>query len=262
MTTRLLCVLLAGLVVHPCAADPTRALLPAGLMQAFRSALPLPSASGTRPGTSCLPGEPDAFELIDIDTLFYVDNRGLERLFVNVNGHAFKLVTDSTEIYRSNNAFWIPLHGPITINISAYITPGNGNCMAVRSQGPPGADADLIVGDLLVPGQQVAYAVTGLTPMPRQLELLQGYPNPFRDAVHISYTIPEHRTTGMHVVVDVYDARGRRVRTLVDDWRYPGRFAVTWDGFDDAGRPVGSGTYLCRMDVDDAFDSIQLVRIR
>src|SRR5690606_22480953 len=108
-----------------------------------------------RPGGAACPE--DQLELIDIDTLFYVANRGLSRIFVELNGHAFKLVTDTTEWRQSGNAFPIPQFGEITVSIGAYIVGGD-NCMTVKSQGPSGSDADLVIGDLLVPGQHIAYA--------------------------------------------------------------------------------------------------------
>ena len=47
--------------------------------------------------------------------------------------------------------------------------------------------------------------------------------------------------------LSVYALTGQLVRTLVDGERGAGRYSVTWDGTDDAGRDVASGVYLCRM---------------
>jgi len=73
--------------------------------------------------------------------------------------------------------------------------------------------------------------------------LLPGYPNPFSDVVHLSYRLPESQS--MHI--QVFDLLGRHIRTLVSGSREAGHHTVSWDGRDDAGRRVASGTYLCRM---------------
>ena len=46
----------------------------------------------------------------------------------------------------------------------------------------------------------------------------------------------------------VLDARGRHVRTLVNGVRPGGTNEIHWDGTDDGGRSVASGTYLYRLE--------------
>lgn len=213
----------------------------------------------------------DRFPLLDIDTLFYIQNRGLERVFVDLNGHAFKLVTDAGELERSQNAFPIPRHGAVTFAISGLIRPCPGpdllgcdslNVMEVRSQGPAGSEAEVIIGDLLLPGQTVAYAVTGLDALPARVALLPPYPNPFLDGTTLAFTVPAERTLGVPVRLAVYDAAGRAVRLLLDARHFPGQHRVTWDGRDGAGRPVPSGVYVLRASVGASAGSARVVRVR
>jgi len=49
--------------------------------------------------------------------------------------------------------------------------------------------------------------------------------------------------------LEVYDVRGRRVRSLLRSEVPVGDHAVTWDGRDAEGRPVSSGQYLARLQV-------------
>jgi hypothetical protein len=133
--------------------------------------------------------------------------------------------------------------------------------MHVTPQGPTGSTADLIIGDLFVPGQQVAYAITGLQPLPGSFGLLQNYPNPFRDRTTIVYEIPEGRVTGLHVNLSIYDVTGRRVGVFVDDVRFPGRYTVTWDAAVD-GQPLPSGIYFCRITAGEYEETIPLIRVR
>jgi hypothetical protein len=58
-----------------------------------------------------------------------------------------------------------------------------------------------------------------------------------------------------HVVIDVFDVSGRRVRRLVDTVLPGGRYGTTWDASSDAGVTVGSGVYFARLRAGDAMDS-------
>ncbi len=69
------------------------------------------------------------------------------------------------------------------------------------------------------------------------------YPNPFALSTGIVYRLRE----GGSVEVAVYDARGRRVRTLERGTRAPGTFTVRWDGRDDAGAEVAAGVYFVQL---------------
>jgi hypothetical protein len=50
-----------------------------------------------------------------------------------------------------------------------------------------------------------------------------------------------------HASLVIFDAQGRRVRSLVRGERPAGRQTVHWDGRDDGGRAVGSGIYFARL---------------
>ena len=75
------------------------------------------------------------------------------------------------------------------------------------------------------------------------LHLAQNHPNPFNPSTNIEYTVARDG----QVRIDVFDMAGHRVRTLVDEARAAGAYAVRWDGLDDQGGPAASGTYFCRM---------------
>jgi flagellar hook assembly protein FlgD len=49
------------------------------------------------------------------------------------------------------------------------------------------------------------------------------------------------------VEIGVYNVRGQVVKTLVDGIRDAGRHETAWNGQDEAGRGVASGTYFYRM---------------
>lgn len=75
------------------------------------------------------------------------------------------------------------------------------------------------------------------------LSLSPPRPNPTRVATDLNFSIP----TAADVAVDVYDVSGRRVKTLVDEFRAAGAGSVAWDGRDNAGNVVSPGTYFVRI---------------
>jgi len=91
-------------------------------------------------------------------------------------------------------------------------------------------DASSVIGDDLPSGR------------PR---LLGCFPNPFNPNTTIAFRVPAR----VQVNITVFDVSGRLIRTLVDGIDFgPGRHEVVWNGRDDAGKPVVSGTYSYRMD--------------
>jgi flagellar hook assembly protein FlgD len=72
-------------------------------------------------------------------------------------------------------------------------------------------------------------------------------PNPFNPATTLGFAL----ASPGRVVMSVYDPAGRLVRRLVDGHRSAGPHEVVWDGRDDAGRSLPSGTYLVRLEQGD-----------
>ena len=76
--------------------------------------------------------------------------------------------------------------------------------------------------------------------------LEQNRPNPFRagtdlTSIHfkLSHTSPAR--------VEIFDATGRKVRTLHEGTLTPGAHTLVWNGLDDAGHEVGAGVYFYRL---------------
>jgi hypothetical protein len=81
--------------------------------------------------------------------------------------------------------------------------------------------------------------------------LQSNQPNPFNPSTVIRYSLG---SDGPAKLV-IYNLRGEPVKTLVDSNRKAGFYRVTWNGDDDAGRPVGSGIYLYRLQSGDKIVS-------
>jgi flagellar hook assembly protein FlgD len=58
------------------------------------------------------------------------------------------------------------------------------------------------------------------------------------------------------VDIVIFDANGRRIRTLVSENRNTGSWTTQWDGRDESGQVVASGIYFCKMNAQ-GFESTQ-----
>lgn len=98
----------------------------------------------------------------------------------------------------------------------------------------------------------ITYEVTGpWAPIPSSVDWLGNgpgmslsvFPNPFPSSTRITYSAVESSL----VHVDVHDASGRRVRSLVQQEVPEGRHVVSWDGTDDRGAAVPAGVYFVKF---------------
>lgn len=80
-------------------------------------------------------------------------------------------------------------------------------------------------------------------PVTQRMQLHQNYPNPFNPVTTISFSLPQDAD----VELAVYNVRGEKVRTLVQDAMQSGTHTVSWNGTDDDARAVASGIYFYRI---------------
>jgi hypothetical protein len=88
---------------------------------------------------------------------------------------------------------------------------------------------------------------------------LSNHPNPFNPKTTINFRLSE----GARVNLEVYEPAGRVVRRLLDGNELAaGPHAIDWDGRDDAGRPVASGTYFYRVVSADRVVTRQMTLLK
>jgi hypothetical protein len=87
---------------------------------------------------------------------------------------------------------------------------------------------------------------------------LRAAPNPFNPATVLRFALARAGRARLAL----YDSRGLRVRTLVDEELAEGAQAVRWDGRDDAGRAVAAGTYVARLRTDDGTGTEVLTLVK
>ncbi|MBU8870959.1 MAG: T9SS type A sorting domain-containing protein [Gemmatimonadales bacterium] len=89
-------------------------------------------------------------------------------------------------------------------------------------------------------------------------KLMQNYPNPFNPMTVIRFAVAKEST----VDLKIFDLRGRQIRVLTQNIRPPGNYQVYWDGTDQAGLTVSSGTYFYRLQVGDFSETNKMLLLK
>jgi len=102
-----------------------------------------------------------------------------------------------------------------------------------------------------------ASGVEGVSGLPALLCLRPARPNPGRAGSMICFDLPR---AGV-ISLDVYDAGGRYVVNLIDEWRLPGTHTVQWTGRDGKEQPVPAGVYFIHLRAGSEMRSERLLVI-
>jgi hypothetical protein len=92
-----------------------------------------------------------------------------------------------------------------------------------------------------------------ITQKPISYMLLQNYPNPFNAQTTIRFVLPESQD----VVLTIYDLLGRKVQTLLDEYRQAGNHTVTFDA-----SYLSSGVYFYRLQAGDVVETKRMVLLK
>jgi flagellar hook assembly protein FlgD len=88
-----------------------------------------------------------------------------------------------------------------------------------------------------------AFVESEETSIPVITKLSGNYPNPFNPVTNISFSIKE----ASQVTIDIYNLKGEKVNTLVNEYLEPNYYNVEWNGRDENNRSVASGVYFYKM---------------
>ncbi|MGB3477763.1 MAG: T9SS type A sorting domain-containing protein [bacterium] len=151
------------------------------------------------------------------------------------------------------------------VQIGYYDPAGTGENVAVKRCPGGGHLIFLAVGDCGVTVLKDTLGAVGIEEEKKVLSsdidfLLQNFPNPFsvRGKVNISYSISKK----MKVKLDIYDAAGRLMKTLVDGVEEPGSKLVEWHSRTDDGSTIPNGVYFCRLEAEGISQTRKLVVLR
>jgi len=99
------------------------------------------------------------------------------------------------------------------------------------------------------------------TSIPKSIKLFQNYPNPFNPNTSIQFTVNSGQSF-LHITLKIYNIRGQWVRTLVDEDKPGGNYAVLWDGRDEGGKEVSSGIYFYKLTAGSSSEVKKMVLLK
>ncbi|MCB0265750.1 MAG: hypothetical protein KDH98_21585 [Calditrichaeota bacterium] len=82
---------------------------------------------------------------------------------------------------------------------------------------------------------------------PASYELQQNYPNPFNPETTVKFSLAAQHKSDQNVKVLVFNALGQQVRELYNGTLQPGTYEMKWDGRNQSGELLGSGTYFAML---------------
>jgi len=182
------------------------------------------------------------------------------------DGHFF-------EVYPGDSSIVWEYINPMTRDGLKHVKPDNyptynGVFRAYRYT----SDHPALTGHDLTPGN----TMTGFTPdyftpgdltavknnsydQPKKNDMLnQNYPNPFNDKTTIEFNLDESK----QVSIVIYDFSGNLVKSLVNKTYSKGNYKLKWDGTNDSGQHVTSGTYFYVLKADNQQVSKKMILIK
>ncbi len=93
--------------------------------------------------------------------------------------------------------------------------------------------------------------------------LARNYPNPFTDATTVAFTLPNSQPMSLQAVtLRIYNSAGQLVRSLLSEPCDSDVHTVSWNGINDAGKPLSSGVYLYRLQAGQKIATGKMMLIR
>lgn len=140
-----------------------------------------------------------------------------------------------------------------TSALSGSVNPGNLILKFLSGDVPEGSTVQTsyrINNGSFTSGPSFTFTASGITTsvegeetIPAVFHVDQNYPNPFNPATTIKFGIPEASL----VTVKIYDILGREVKTLLNEEKNAGTYSLLWNGLNESGSKVSSGTYIYRV---------------
>jgi len=93
---------------------------------------------------------------------------------------------------------------------------------------------------------------------PSNFELFQNYPNPFNPTTTIKFQVPE----AGNVSIVIYDMLGQVVKELFVDNVQAGNYSVDWNGVNNAGLKMSSGSYIYRMIAGNFVETKEMILLK
>jgi hypothetical protein len=182
------------------------------------------------------------------------------------------LFSGSNQIYNT----YIDIFIPNTFGSEAFIESDYG-CVAVQNEGEYGqktfcfsyALAELSDDEFPSTRENLLAELINffdLTPNDIENDIIQNhktclktnYPNPFNPTTTINYSLKENAK----VELIIYNIKGQKVKTLVNEILPAGEHSIIWDGRDSNDKRVGSGIYFYKMKTNNFEKTKKMIMLK
>jgi hypothetical protein len=133
---------------------------------------------------------------------------------------------------------------------SAFLLPGEGNYIGFQA---------LTLDDTLIISDSITTSLEEAPEMPNNYSL-SAYPNPFNPSTTIS--IEMSNIADNEFKVEIYNILGQKVRTYEFNNNMSRINKIVWNGKNEFGEDVSSGTYLVRYSSKQHIQTMKLLLIR
>jgi hypothetical protein len=117
--------------------------------------------------------------------------------------------------------------------------PSAGTYLVYAGNKEPSRDWDSVSVNLTVS----AIDLPNKARIPERIQLLGNHPNPFNNITLIKFSLPQQK----QIRLTIFNMRGQLIRNLVEGNFSSGIHQIMWDGTDNSGKIVSSGTYVYRL---------------
>ncbi|HMW36542.1 MAG TPA: choice-of-anchor B family protein, partial [bacterium] len=93
----------------------------------------------------------------------------------------------------------------------------------------------------------------------KSFDLKQNFPNPFNPETTIAFTLENNSD---RLTLTVYNTLGQKIKTLWDGPKTSGYHRVTWDGTNETGQRVSTGTYIYRVNTGKSVFTKKMLLIK
>jgi tetratricopeptide (TPR) repeat protein len=112
--------------------------------------------------------------------------------------------------------------------------------------------------DTLLRSISQLYVTDGSSNTAPQLKLLGNYPNPFNPTTTIRFQMK----TDSNVKIEIYNIKGQKVSTILNENRLAGLNSVVWNGKDSRNASVASGVYFYRIECDGSKKTAKMLLLK
>ncbi|MDZ7371967.1 MAG: T9SS type A sorting domain-containing protein, partial [candidate division KSB1 bacterium] len=170
------------------------------------------------------------------------------------------LTTDSLNVVLAANFDVIPLDKSMPFPKSGKWYDLNGDSLTIRNTDTlftfsPGQYRLLLDYKIFRTNPS---GIAGSKDTTRLQLLAESYPNPFNSETVIRFYLP----ADAEVRVTIFDARGRKVKTLHHGTLQAGRQLLVWDCRTENDTAAASGVYFCRIESAQLVKSLKLICIK